>query len=138
MSYNAQLNDDNIVIGISETLSPITADGYVEIERADSGLLGRRWNGSDFEDVPEPQQPAPVKSWNELDMKRAFTREERLAIRVARAEDPLVDDVMDLLEATTRSMARVQADDADFLSGLDYFVSIGLLTAERKAEILEP
>ena len=134
MNIYASINEENIVTGIAQLANPVDAEEYISISAFDKSLVGKQWNGSEFIDGPPP--PTPVKSWDELQLKREFTQAERLAIRTARLTDPVVDDVMDLLEATTRSGGRVMADDSDLIAGLNYMESVGLLAAGRANEVL--
>ena len=63
--------------------------------------------------------------------KLRFTQEERIAIRAARATDPYVDDLYDLMD----SADGIYPDHPMVQAALGYFVTAGLITAERAAEI---
>ena len=56
---------------------------------------------------------------------------ERIAIRSARAADPVIDDLLAMFESTDT----VRLAHQDILSGLAYLQQHGYLTPERAAEI---
>lgn len=62
---------------------------------------------------------------------RRFTAQERIAIFAARAADPIINDLLYVLEAAER----VHLDDPDLVNGLAYLVSQNLLAPGRPAEI---
>jgi hypothetical protein len=62
-----------------------------------------------------------------------FTLAERKALRAAARENEDLEDFLDLLNAA----GEVHIDDPRMMAGLDAFVSAGILTAERRAEIAE-
>lgn len=61
-----------------------------------------------------------------------FTAEERAAIRSAALQDPVVGDFQMLALAAQG----IYNDDNMTIAGMDYLVSIGLLTQARRDEIL--
>lgn len=83
-------------------------------------------------DPVEPVAPAPVLQWPRLDFLRRFTMPERIAIRAARATDPILHDFFSLLE----NADLVHSNDPDTLAGMGYLVQHGLLSAIRRGEIL--
>lgn len=83
-------------------------------------------------DPVEPEVPAPTVTWPRLDFLRRFNMGERIAIRTARATDPILNDFFSLLEQATN----VHSDDPDTLAGMGYLVQQGLLSAARRDEIL--
>lgn len=89
------------------------------------------WNpeARDF-DIPQPVAVAPLRA---IDFMRRFTTGERIAIRAARASDPVLDDFFDLLVVA----GSVMVTDLDMVAGVGYLVQQGLIAAERAPEILE-
>lgn len=73
-----------------------------------------------------------VYTWTTLEFMRRFTSAERIAIRNKAQTDSNVDDFMDLM----RRAPAIHSNDADVNSGLNYFVSLGLITSARKSVIL--
>lgn len=53
MALQVEINDNNIVIGISETIEPLIGSQFIAVNDLDASYLGMRWNGSSFEDVSE-------------------------------------------------------------------------------------
>jgi len=80
------------------------------------------------------EAPPPRTSWTPRDFLGRFTRQERINIRAAARQEPLMEDYLDML----RTARRVYADDIDTLSGMDQLVQAGLITEARRAEILAP
>lgn len=63
MFFYAQLNQESIVVAVTQTSSEIDEENLVELESYDTSVLGKRYNPDtgDFEDV-EPE-PIPVPGW---------------------------------------------------------------------------
>jgi len=83
-------------------------------------------NVPDAADV-EPEQPVTCSSYEFL---QRFTQAERIAIEAS--EDVCIKDFASLLKAAQE----IDFDDVNTLAGMAYLVSLGLLTEERKNEIL--
>jgi hypothetical protein len=56
MFYCANINTENVVVGISELKGEVTQDDIIPISSYDESLLGKIWNGVSFEDAPEPDR----------------------------------------------------------------------------------
>ena len=67
-----------------------------------------------------------------LDYMRRFTLVEEAGIRVAARTDPMIEVILGRLSAAEY----VDVTDPETMAGVDYLVGMGLLTAERKAEVL--
>lgn len=99
----------------------------------DASGPGWGWTpGGGFTAPPEsvPLNPADVVL-SRADFLRRFTLMERIAIRSARAADPVIDDLLAMLESTDT----VRLAHQDILSGLAHLQQHGYLTPERAAEI---
>lgn len=83
-------------------------------------------------DVAAPPVAAPVLEWERLVFLRRFTMAERIAIRTARATDPILNDFFSLLEEADT----VHSNDPDVLAGTQYLVMTGYLTPGRRLAIL--
>lgn len=57
--YYAQINDDNICFAVTELSDVVERPDIIQIDSYDVALLGRRWNGEAWEDVPQPD-PEPI------------------------------------------------------------------------------
>lgn len=58
--YYAQINEENICIAVSELSGDMSEySNLLKIESFDTSLMGKKWNGTDWEEVaqPEPEEP---------------------------------------------------------------------------------
>lgn len=85
--------------------------------------------------TPEPT-PAPTESpkVSPVEFKLLFTPQERVAIKAARATDPVIDDFYDIVEDPR--LTHVDLGLQSTHGALSYMVSVGLLTEARRDEIL--
>ena len=86
-------------------------------------LIGRYWNGWAF-DAPK---------WSTYDFLQRFTVEELDAVLLASQANPVIRRFLALAEAAHE----VIADDPQTVAGINYLVAQGILTSERKSEILD-
>lgn len=85
--------------------------------------------------IPEPITPEPnYPKVSPVEFKLLFTSQERVAIREARASDAVIDDFYDIVEDSR--LTHVDLGLKSTQDALDYMVSKGLISDERKAEIL--
>lgn len=100
---------------------------------------GDSWDGTTLTkkvivtDLPPVVVP-PVIKLSPIDFKLLLTSAERKAAKVARKTDPTVDDFYDLLD--DQRLKEVNLSLKSNQDALSYFVSIGILTPARRAEIL--
>lgn len=78
------------------------------------------------------QPPATVFEWGAMEFLRRFTPEERIAARVARQSDVVLNDFFSLLELAPS----VHSNDPDVIAGMQYLTHIGVISVGRAAEIL--
>ena len=85
--------------------------------------------------TPEPEPtPSEATKVSPVEFKLLFTSAERVAIKAARATDQVIDDFYDIVEdprLTFVDLGLPSTQDA-----LAYMVAQGLLTDERRSEIL--
>lgn len=99
---------------------------------ADGEACGIGW-AYDASSSPRFISPAaPPQSWTAYQFLLRFTASERAAFRAAAITDPQVADFQQLAQAAQE----IRSDDPMTLAGMDYLVSVGLLSSERRAEIL--
>lgn len=99
-------------------------------------------NTEQFVTIEAPVQPAVQpsldtvtgKSWSAFDFTRRLTIQEHAAIIAS--TDPLVKAFHDRLSIAAAEGRRIYANDPDTVAGFQYMASIGILTADRAAEIL--
>lgn len=91
-------------------------------------LLRKGWK----EVAPPPEPPPPPPMWsNAQAFMAAFSMEEKAA--VALSTDPTLAALR--FELSTW-LSTVHADDARVMAGLNKLVELGIISAERKTEIL--
>lgn len=81
---------------------------------------------------PEPEQVYPKVT--PVQFKLLFTSPERVAIKAARATDPVVDDLWDLVEDPR--MEYVDFGLKSVRDSIEYLATAGLIAPERVAEII--
>jgi len=72
------------------------------------------------------------KIWTAYEFLNRFTYSERAAYRNAAKTDDLIADFMSLAQAAQE----IISDDPMTVQGMDYLVSVGILTQQRRDEIL--
>ena len=108
---------------------------FVEVPdkvRAGWILLGDEWQPPEVSNEAGPLPTNPKVS--PVEFKLLFTSSERIAIATARATDPVVNDFFGIIDDP--KLTTVDLGLASTQSGLTYLVNLGLLTAERREEIL--
>lgn len=93
-------------------------------------------NGDGTFTNPESTESAPFKSWGAYEFVSRFTPSERTAIRNAAKVVEALDDFMFMLDMAAKSQTRVVASDPLLVTGMEALVTGGLLTDERKTEIM--
>lgn len=120
----------NVVI--CDDVSLLQSDAqFVELQTDEPCQVGQSYDAAAnprfFGDVPRPPQ-----AWTAYEFLLRFTAQERAAFRAAAATDAQVADFQQLAQAAQE----IRSDDPMTLAGMDYLVSVALLSSERRAEIL--
>ena len=84
-------------------------------------------------EAPAPS-PSEATKVSPVEFKLLFTSAERVAIKAARATDPVIDDFYDIVEDPRLTFVDLGLQSTQ--DALSYMVAQGLLTAERRSEIL--
>ena len=142
MFFYAQLNEDSIAVAVIQVTSEIDAPGLIALDRFDTSVIGKRWTGTHWESVPQPEAALPRKITKRA-WRARFAKAERAAIEwasVDRADATLQERQM---AAALRSDLKdqeqaiyIDLDDPDVADGLQQLVAFGLIAAHRPAEIL--
>lgn len=140
--FFAQLDADGIAYAVTQTADGGGAVNLVLLPSFDTTVLGKRWTGTHWQDVPQPEVMLP-KHITKRAFRARFTKPERVAIEwasVDRSDDSLQERQM---AAALRSDLKdqEQADyidlgDPDVAQGLQQLAAFGLLEPHRPAEIL--
>lgn len=114
---------------IAEQFEPVPDDVQAGWVRNEAG----EWEAP--APTPEPA-PAPTEApkVSPVEFKLLFTSAERVAIKAARATDPVIDDFYDIVEDPRLTFVDLGLQSTQ--DALAYMVAQNLLTAERQAEIL--
>lgn len=118
--------------------TPEIAAQFVEVpDEVENGWLLESGIWSAPPAPPEPQ-PEPLQidapRVSPVEFKLLFTAQERVAIKAARATDPVIDDFFDIVEdprLTHVNLGLQSTQDA-----LAYLEATGLITTARRQEIL--
>lgn len=84
--------------------------------------------------TPQPEPEPTYPKVTPVEFKMLFTSAERIAIKVARETDPVIDDYFDIVEDP-----RLQVVDLGLHSvqeGVHYLKTTGILTEDRVSQIL--
>ena len=120
----------------AEFFHPDIAKDFVPVpEQVESGwsVTAGKWSAP----TPvEPATPAPVyPKVSPVEFKLLFTSPERVAIKAARSTDPIIDDFYGVVEDPRLTFVDLGLQSTQ--DALSYMVATGLLSVERRAEILE-
>ena len=127
MVIQAQINTDNIVIGILETTEPLSGENYIPVDTFDTSLVGKIWNGKSFEENPNKPK---ITTISQLDFWKRFTTEERIATKSS--TDPIVKDFVDMVSLSQA----VSLTDPDVINGVTQLELLEILSDGRADEIL--
>ncbi|RKD22462.1 hypothetical protein SAMN02745883_00683 [Caminicella sporogenes DSM 14501] len=67
--YYAQLNNENICIGVSELSGEINSSNLIKIERFDTSLLGKKYENGEFIEVPKTEEELKEEELQKLKQK---------------------------------------------------------------------
>lgn len=105
----------------------------------DDAENGDGWDGITLT-KPTPPSPAPVDpvaipaKVSPVEFKLLFTPQERVAIKQARAVDPVIDDFYDIVE--DHRLTHVDLGLQSTQAALDYLTMKGLIAVGRKDQII--
>lgn len=115
--------------------TPEIVEEFVEIPdnvEAHWILTGTEWAAPV---IPEPVVAGPlIPIISPVEFKLLFTPQERLAIKAARATDDIIDDLFTILDDPRLTVVNLNLDSNK--DAVAYLQSKGLITAERKEEIM--
>lgn len=108
------------------------------VEATDGAYLGGEYTDGQF--VPQPTEPLPEPepvastTMTKLTFLRRFTQAERLAVRAAKATDPIIEDA----DALMQLAEEIDVTDPDTVQYVGYLAQQGFIEPERVGEILAP
>ena len=83
---------------------------------------------------PQPEPPAEAPKVSPVEFKLLFSAQERVAIKAARATDPVIDDFFEIVEDPRLSHVNLGLQSTQ--DAIAYLETKGLITAERRIRIL--
>ena len=105
------------------------------VEAMDGAYLHGRYEDGHFVPPPVPEPgpvPVAITVMTKLSFLRRFTQAERLAIRAAKATDPVIEDA----DALMQLAEEIDVADPDTVHYVGYLAQQGLIAPSRVAEIL--
>ena len=57
MHYYAQIDENNICFAVTQTAEAVSSLDMIPIQGLNTELLGKKWTGEDWEEVPAPEEP---------------------------------------------------------------------------------
>lgn len=127
----AQINASNICVADSTLSGEVTADNLIPLDENDPSPLGKLWNGSTWEDMPEPE-PEPIRTLTKLQFRNRFTFPEKQAIYAAAEVSVDIRIFLDDINAAEN----INLDDPATIGGVQALEAGGLIAAGRAVEIL--
>ena len=120
----------NVIVG--DSFLDVGQGAYlVALEDGEQCQIGQTYSPNDSPRFIGTPQRLPM-SWTSYQFLLRFTSDERAAFRAAALSDPAVADFQQLAQAAQE----VINNDPMTIAGMNYLVSVNLLTEQRKNEIL--
>jgi hypothetical protein len=130
MTNYAQLNDNNIVVGVTQAAGIIDLPNMIEIAEYDIVMLGKKYENNVFVDGPAVVLPSII---TKLALLNRMTDAEFIGIINAAKTNAEVELWKTRFDAATTIDL---ADGSRVVAGFPMLVTKGLLTQERAAKIL--
>ncbi len=128
MTYYAEIDQNGVCFAELETST--TIDKPTMIPSDGFGKLGKKWNGSTWEDYTPPA--IPKRLLTKLEYMDRFSDPELEAIYTAAKASVAVEVWLEKFKQATD----INLDDERTIAGLNKLKDAGILSAQRVAEIL--
>lgn len=144
--YCAQIDEDGVVVALSQVHSPIDSPNLITVSGLDEDLLGKVYNPATGEfEPPPPPPPAPVlRRITKLAFRNRFSKVEKAGIEFAALDDPSAPTAQRQQAAALRADLKdqeqavfIDLDDPDTRSGVLTLETLRLIAVGRAAEILD-
>ena len=96
MHYYAQIDENNICFAVTQTAEAVSSLNMIPIQGLNTELLGKKWTGEDWEEVPAPEEPEEPEETPETPDRIALIQEQNLIIMSALAD--LYEEILTLKE----------------------------------------
>lgn len=104
----------------------------IQIQENENCIIGSTYSPNSDPRFIAPTPVAPSLTFTAYEFLLRFTTQERSAYRNAAKTDDIVADFHELATAAQE----IQTDNPMTVQGMNYLVSVGILTEQRKNEIL--
>ena len=96
MHYYAQIDENNICFAVTQTAEAVSSLDMIPIQGLNTELLGKKWTGEDWEEVPAPEEPEEPEETPETPDRITQIQEQNLIIMSALAD--LYEEILALKE----------------------------------------
>jgi hypothetical protein len=138
----AQIDENNVCVGISQVAGEINSPNHILLEEYDDTLLRKvylnnQWTDQVVElDLSDPNTPVPAEvvltRMSKLKFNQRFTFEELVAIETAAESNPGIR----VFQSQLSLADYIDLVNQNTIDGVNYLVSLNLLTQERANNIL--
>ena len=81
MFYYAQINENNICIGVSQLSGEVNLPSMVFLDTYDSSLLGKQYNNGAWEEMAQPEPtPQPLSETEQAILQTAINTEYMMSL----------------------------------------------------------
>lgn len=137
MSNYAQIDGNGVCIGVSTLAGAVSSPHLIPIVDEDVSLVGRRWTGSEWEDVPVAE-PEPTWKITKLAFKNRFPRAKWIAARQAALSDAMLFDFFESFDlATYIDLERQDTRDGVLALSMESVPETMRLTPEEVAAAID-
>jgi hypothetical protein len=136
-NYARVINNTAVDVSTDPTnqFHPDIAAQFVQVpDEVQQGWILKDGQWSEPAPAPQPEPEPVYPKVTPVQFKLLFTSPERVAIKGARADDPVVDDLWELVEDPR--MEYVDFGLKSVRDSIEYLATAGLIAPERVAEIL--
>lgn len=138
MSIYAQLNDQHIVIAISELSGNVNSPDMIELPSYDTSLLGKRYEGGEFIATEQPTVDHVAKTQiTRLAFLSRFTDEEAIALDLASIGATVEAATLRRYLSKVNAATFIDLSREDTRAGVLALEPTGILAEGRALEILD-
>lgn len=138
MSIYAQLNDQHIVIAISELSGNVNGPDMIELPSYDTSLLGKRYEDGEFITIEQPvAEPVIQTQITRLAFLSRFTDEEAIALDLASQGATVEAATLRRYLSKVNAATFIDLSREDTRAGVLALEPMGILAEGRALEILD-
>lgn len=141
MAIYAQLNDQGIAIAISQLSGVVESPDMIALEYLDSSLMGKRYEGGQWVELPPQPEPLPVAEpvaqITRLAFLSRFTDEEAVALDLASIGATVEAATLRRYLSKVNAASFIDLSREDTRAGVQALEPMGILAEGRALEILD-